>query len=79
MQVIEENEKLSLNQWLEYYHNGTFQKISLTNDEELKGFELKKTGKETFFTKEYETETYKTYETKKSASLNLIDLGVALT
>ncbi len=79
VQVIEENEKLSLNQWLEHYHNGTFQKISLTNDEELKGFELTKTGKETFFTKEYETETYKTYETKKSASLNLIDLGVALT
>ncbi len=77
--MIEDNEELSLNQWLEQYHKGTFQKISLTNDEELKGFELIKKGKESFFAKEYETETYKTYETKKSPSLSLIDLGVALT
>lgn len=38
-----------------------------------------KNGKESFFTKEYETEVYKAYQTEKSASLNLIDLGVALT
>ena len=77
--MIEDNEELSLNQWLEQYHKGTFQKISLTNDEELKGFELTKRGKESFFTKEYETEIYKSYETKKSPSLSLIDLGVTLT
>lgn len=79
IQVIEETEKVSLNQWLANYHNWVFKKISLTNDEDLKGFELIKNGKESFFTKEYETEVYKAYQTEKSASLNLIDLGVALT
>ena len=80
IQVIEDTEKVSLNQWLANYHEGAYQKISLTNDKDLKGFSLLKKAKESLlFGREYETEVYRAYQTEKSASLNLIDLGVALT
>ena len=80
IQVIEDTEKVSLNQWLANYYDGAYQKISLTNDKDLKGFSLLKKAKESLlFGREYETEVYRAYQTEKSASLNLIDLGVALT
>ena len=46
IQVIEDTEKVSLNQWLANYHDGAYQKISLTNDKDLKGFSLLKKAKE---------------------------------
>lgn len=80
IQIVEAQEELPLNAWMEAYQTGTFAKIELINDTDLEGYAFISSGQqEVLFWNTVETQTYKLLKTKKSAYMTISDLGLSLT
>lgn len=80
IQIVESQEEIPLNSWVEAYQNWTFSKIELSNDTDLDGYVFVSSGQqEVLFGDAVETQTYKLLKTKKSAFMSVADLGLSLT
>jgi len=73
VEVVEAKEKSSLNEFLDLYGNGIFEKVDVVNDKKLQGYVLL-TGLSSEKVKKYDV-----LETEKPASTSLKDLGITLT
>ncbi len=82
MEVIRDTHDVSLNDFLELYHSGTFTKIILEDETSLKWYQDAWTGNTVSFLsiRKTLTEHYlNIYQTKKPLGTSLSDLGISLT
>lgn len=79
VEMIDETENLTINQWLEYYQSWEFKKIIVINDKDLEGYSFLETWEETLLWFVVPTEKYKLYTSEKAESLSVVDLWIALT
>ena len=79
IEVIEETEDLTLNQWLEHYQSWDFKKVNVINDRDLEGYAFVKTWEKVVLWFSAPTSEYKLYKSEKAESLSVVDMGIDLT
>ena len=79
IEVIEETEDLTLNQWLEHYQSWDFKKVNVINDRDLEGYAFVKTWEKVVLWFSAPTSEYKLYKSEKAESLSVVDMGLDLT
>ena len=79
VQMIEETEELTLNQWLDYYQSWDFMKVEVINDKDLKWYSFLWSWEEKFLWIATPVENYKLYTSEKAESLSVVDMWIALT
>jgi hypothetical protein len=81
-EVIEEEETVSLNEFLAYYESGSFTRIMLSDDTKLAGYILlEETTKPSVFpnSEDISVSSYELLRSHKPASTTLTDLGISFT
>lgn len=81
-EVIEQEETVSLNEFLAYYESGSFAKIILTDDTKLAGYVLlEETTKPSIFpnSEDIAISSYTVLRSRKPVSTTLTDLGISFT
>ena len=79
IEVVEETEDLTLNQWLEHYQSWDFKKVNVINDRDLEGYAFVKTWEKVVLWFSAPTSEYKLYKSEKAESLSVVDMGIDLT
>ena len=79
IEVVEETEDLTLNQWLEHYQSWDFKKVNVINDRDLEGYAFVKTWEKVVLWFSAPTSEYKLYKSEKAESLSVVDMGLDLT
>lgn len=82
VEVVKQTKSVSLNEFLWLYQSGTFTKLQLNNDTDLKWYVYLGTGKTIplmSFRKTLVEQNYDIYESKKPLSSSLQDLGISMT
>ncbi len=82
IEVIEKNKEVSLTSFLQAYQEHTFEKIVVSNDKKLEGYQFIKTGETVgmmSFRERLQQKFYNTFTTEKPENTSLKDLGISLT
>ena len=79
IEIVNETEDLSLNQWLDHYQSWDFKKINVINDRTLEGYAFVKTWEKVVLWFSAPTSEYKLYTSEKAESLSVVDMWLALT
>lgn len=82
IQVIRDTKEVSLNDFLRSYNQGTFTKIALEDETNLKGYQFISTGETTAMmslNKKLTEVSYDVFTTKKPIGTSLKDLGIDVT
>jgi len=79
LEVIAEDETISLNEWLEHYESWDFKKVNVINDRDLEGYSFLRTWEKSILWFSSPTEEFKVYKSEKSESLSVVDMWLSLT
>ena len=79
IEVVSENESLTLNQWLDHYQSWDFRKVNVINDRDLEWYSFIKTWEKSILWFSAPTEEFKLYKSEKAESVSVVDMWLQLT